>query len=254
MGCDRAAPAEAQAAGETARWPAADPGSAGPDRHSLCVAPRFAVGCAAEGTRLRFRSELLAAVGGLAGGGGVGAGMAGPARSAPPRRAPAMGTGRAGWVRRPGAKRGPQTGRNPTDRGKIGTKHHLVVDQQGIPLATTLSAANTHDSKMMVATLDAIPAVRGRRGRPRRRPTKAHLDKGYDYPQCRRALRRRGIESSQRLGRYRWVVERSFAWLHAFRRLRAVTSAAQTCITLSSPSAASSSAPASFIGSFEMSS
>jgi IS5 family transposase len=55
------------------------------------------------------------------------------------------------------------------------------------------------------------------------------LDKGYDYPRCRRALRRRGIcpriarrgiESSQRLGRYRWVVERSLAWLHAFRRLR----------------------------------
>lgn len=102
-----------------------------------------------------------------------------------------MGTKRAGWVRRPGAKRGPQTGRNPTDRGKIGAKHHLVVDQQGIPLAATLSAANTHDSKMMEARLDAIPAVRDRRGRPRRRPTKAHLDKGYDYPRCRRALRRR---------------------------------------------------------------
>jgi len=127
------------------------------------------------------------------------------------------------------AKRGPQTGRNPTDRGKIGSKHHLVVDQQGIPLAVTLSAANTHDSQMMCATIDAIPALRGRRGRPRRRPDKAHLDKGYDYPRCRRALRqrgicpriaRRGVESSQRLGRYRWVVERTFAWLHSFRRLR----------------------------------
>jgi transposase len=104
-----------------------------------------------------------------------------------------------------------------------------VVDQQGIPLAVTLSAANTHDSQMMCATLDAIPAVRGRRGRPRCRPSKAHLDKGYDYARCRRALRqrgicpriaRRGVESSQRLGRHRWVVERTFAWLHAFRRLR----------------------------------
>src|SRR5436190_545442 len=89
--------------------------------------------------------------------------------------------------------RAPQTGRNPTDRGKIGSKHHLVVDQQGLPLAVTLSAANTHDSQMMCATIDAIPALRGRRGRPRRRPDKAHLDKGYDYPRCRRALRRRGI-------------------------------------------------------------
>ena len=81
----------------------------------------------------------------------------------------------------------------------------------------------------MEATLDAIPPVRGRRGRPRRRPAKAHLDKGCDYPRCPRALRdrgicpriaRRGVESSQRLGRYRWVVERTFAWLHSFRRLR----------------------------------
>jgi IS5 family transposase len=63
--------------------------------------------------------------------------------------------------------------------------------------------------------VDAVPAVRGLRGqpgRPRKRPAKLHLDKGYDYPRCRRVLRRRGItpriarrgiESSQRLGRHR---------------------------------------------------
>lgn len=82
--------------------------------------------------------------------------------------------------------------------------------------------------------MDTIPTVRGRRGRSRRRPGKAHLDKGCDYPRCLRALRqrgicpritRRGVESSQRLGRYRWVVERTLvertlAWLHAFRRVR----------------------------------
>jgi IS5 family transposase len=78
--------------------------------------------------------------------------------------------------------------------------------------------------------VDAVPAVigpRGRAGRPRRRPAK-HADKGYDYPGCRRTLRRRGItpriarrgvESSQRLGRHRWKVERSLAWLLANRRL-----------------------------------
>jgi IS5 family transposase len=69
---------------------------------------------------------------------------------------------------------------------------------------------------------------RGRPGRPRRRPVKLHADKGYDFPSCRQALRRRGIspriarrgvESSQRLGRHRWKVERSLAWLQANRRL-----------------------------------
>ena len=80
--------------------------------------------------------------------------------------------------------------------------------------------------------VDAVPAVkglRGRPGRPRRRPAKLHGDKGYDYPRCRRALRRRGItpriarrgvESSSRLGRHRFVVERSLAWLVGCRRLQ----------------------------------
>lgn len=70
--------------------------------------------------------------------------------------------------------------------------------------------------------------VRGRPRRPRKRPEKLHADKGYDYPRCRKALRRRGIkariarrgmESSEKLGRHRWVVERSFSWLYRFRRL-----------------------------------
>jgi IS5 family transposase len=69
----------------------------------------------------------------------------------------------------------------------------------------------------------------GRRGRPRKRPDKVHADKGYDYPKCRRALTQRGIavriarrsiESSERLGRYRWVVERTHAWLAGFGKLR----------------------------------
>jgi IS5 family transposase len=80
--------------------------------------------------------------------------------------------------------------------------------------------------------VDAVPAIRGpcgRPGRPRKRPAKLHCDKGYDYPRCRRALRRRGItpriarrgvESSQRLGRHRYVVERSLAWLVGYRRLQ----------------------------------
>jgi len=80
--------------------------------------------------------------------------------------------------------------------------------------------------------VDAVPPVkgpRGRPGRPRKRPAKLHCDKGYDYPRCRLALRRpgitpriarRGIEPNQRLGRYRYVVERSLAWLVGYRRLQ----------------------------------
>jgi transposase len=123
------------------------------------------------------------------------------------------------------------TGANPVDRGKPGSKYHLLVDATGIPLAVGLSAANTHDSQLLEPMVDAVPAVigpRGRPGRPRKRPAKLHGDKGYDYPSCRRLLRRRGItpriarrgmESSTRLGRHRWKVERSLAWLVGYRRL-----------------------------------
>jgi IS5 family transposase len=91
-----------------------------------------------------------------------------------------------------------------------------------------LSPANRHDSQMLEPLLDAVPPIRRRRGRPRRRPDKLHADKAYDYPFCRRACRRRGIrpriarrgiESSERLDRYRWVVEWTLAWLNRFRRL-----------------------------------
>lgn len=128
-----------------------------------------------------------------------------------------------------GEKGGALIGPNPTDRGKPGTKRHLVTDARGTPLGVALSGANRHDSRMLAPTLDAIPPVRsGRRGRPRRRPDKLHADKAHDHRRCRRECRkrgiapriaRRGIESSERLGRHRWVVERTLAWLARFRRL-----------------------------------
>ena len=130
------------------------------------------------------------------------------------------------------ARGGEATGKDPTNRAKLGTKRHVVVDRHGVPLAVTISGANVHDSKLLEETVDAILSLRlphRQRGRPRKRPTKLHADKGYDYPRCRRALRargiisriaRRGIESSERLGRYRWVVERTLSWLNRFRRLK----------------------------------
>ncbi len=77
--------------------------------------------------------------------------------------------------------------------------------------------------------MDGVAPIRQRRGRPRRRPLKVHADKAYDARWVRVALRRRGIavriarrgvESSARLGRPRWVVERTFSWLNRYRRLR----------------------------------
>jgi transposase len=103
-----------------------------------------------------------------------------------------------------------------------------VVDRNGVPLAVRLTAANVHDSVVFETLLDAIPPIKGLWGRPRKRPAKLHADKGYDFDRCRHACRRRGIrpriarrgvESNERLGRHRWVVERTLAWLNRFRRL-----------------------------------
>lgn len=92
-----------------------------------------------------------------------------------------------------------------------------------------MTGANVHDSVVLEELLDMIPPVHsGRRGRPRFRPEKLHADKAYDFPRCRRSctrrnikhrIARRGIESKQRLGRHRWVVERTQAWYNQLRRL-----------------------------------
>ena len=104
-----------------------------------------------------------------------------------------------------------------------------MTERKGIPLVTTLSGANVPDGKRVLATIDAIPKVQGRRGRARQRPDKLHADKASDDQDLRRELRRRGItpriarrnvESSTTLGRHRWVVERTLAWQQGFRRLR----------------------------------
>jgi transposase len=104
-----------------------------------------------------------------------------------------------------------------------------VVDREGVPLAILLTAANVNETTMLEATMDAIKPIKGPRGRPRKRPDKLHADKGYASKKNRAALRRRGIkpriarkglESKQRLGRHRWVVERTHSWLNRYRRLK----------------------------------
>jgi transposase len=91
-----------------------------------------------------------------------------------------------------------------------------------------VTGANRQDTPLLLPVLDAISRVRTPQGGRRKRPQKVHADKGYDFPVNRRALRKRhiipriarkGIESKERLGRYRWVVERDFAWLNQYKRL-----------------------------------
>jgi len=71
--------------------------------------------------------------------------------------------------------------------------------------------------------------VKGKVGRPRQKPEVVLADRGYDHDKHRRLLwargikpviARRGTSHGSGLGRHRWVVERGFAHLHNFRRLR----------------------------------
>jgi transposase len=91
------------------------------------------------------------------------------------------------------AKRGDHVGANPVDRGKPGSKIHLVCDGGGLPLTAALTAANIPDVTMLPAVVDDVPAVRTPSGRRRTRPEKLDADKGYDSATNRAYLRRRGI-------------------------------------------------------------
>lgn len=124
---------------------------------------------------------------------------------------------------------GEQTGSNPTDRGKLGSKHHVVVDANGIPLAVTVTAANRPDVLEIIPLVVDIPEVGGKPGRPRQRPDELYADRAYDSDPVRKILRwlgirpkiaRRNTEHGSGLGVYRYVVERTLGWLHNFRRLR----------------------------------
>jgi putative transposase len=127
-----------------------------------------------------------------------------------------------------GSPRGKKTGPNPTDRGKLGTKRHILTDQRGTPLSAVITGANTHDMKAAFETLDGVVV---KRPAPRRyHPQHLCLDKGYDYPEIEAGvierryvphMRHRG-EIENPVKRYkpkRWVVERSASWLNRFRKL-----------------------------------
>jgi len=126
---------------------------------------------------------------------------------------------------------GEKTGKNPTDRGKLGSKRHILVDQRGAPLAIVISGANAHDKTCAVELLDSLIVPR-----PETTYRVHHLcaDKGYDYDDIRQAaterhyrvhIRERGvtleeIPAEKRHPARRWVVERTLSWQNDFRSLR----------------------------------
>lgn len=114
------------------------------------------------------------------------------------------------------------------DRGKPGSKMHVLSDANGLPLLVGISAGNVHDSEGLKPMIEGHQSKhdphRGRHFKPQR----LHADKAYDRADLRRWLRwkrigvriaRKGIESSERLGRRRWVIERTMSWLSGYRRL-----------------------------------
>ncbi|VVE54696.1 transposase [Pandoraea sputorum] len=125
--------------------------------------------------------------------------------------------------------RAKKTGPNPTDRARPGSKQHLLTDAQGIPLSLILTGANRNDVTQLLPLVDAIPPILGKRGRPLCKPKFVQGDRGHDHDKYRRPLHaagiatqiaRRGEPHGSGLGKTRWVVERTIAWLHHFKRLR----------------------------------
>ena len=92
-----------------------------------------------------------------------------------------------------------------------------------------MTGANDHDVTQLLPLVDGISPIRGKQGRPRRRPRCVQGDRAYDSRSHRQALAARGIRPllarrntphGSGLGKTRWVVERTLAWLHRFRRLK----------------------------------
>jgi len=111
----------------------------------------------------------------------------------------------------------------------LGSKLHVLTDDQGIPVAVELSAANTPDINRLVPLVVNVPPVGGKPGPARRRFDYLLGDRGYDSEPHRQLLRwlgsipifgRRRTEHGSGLGVWRWVIERTNAWLHSFGRLR----------------------------------
>src|SRR5258706_14123102 len=226
---DRTDFAQAQTSTQTVSRAQADLQPPGAQRDSVRAQDRHRLGVSAAGDGMRIGHDLLAS----------------PARFAAPRHLDQAASSAAGQASRGRQNRlvagggrqhvgacgfwGAQTGPNPTDRRKNGSKHHLLTDGNGIPMAVTLTGANRHDVTQLLPLVESVPPGAGKPGRPRRRfdctqghptypsnPHRATLRR----PKTRPVLARRFTPHGSGLGVYRWVVERTESWLHQNRRLK----------------------------------
>jgi putative transposase len=136
---------------------------------------------------------------------------------------------------------GGETGKNPTDRGKLGAKMNLMVDERGAPLSVVLTGANRHDK---ISAIDLIVCVLVKR--PAHREQHLCADKAYDATDVREFVASEGytahikVNPRRRAGcseddkdpqekkgaqqelhpARRWVVERTISWLTKRRGLR----------------------------------
>ncbi len=228
MGSYRTASSETTVPAAAVCRASADSGSSGADRHSVRAAQRHSVADVAPRDGLWLRHHVLAAARAMAARRRLEAIAPGAAHRITAARPTRFRTRDCRQHVAPRDARGKKTGPNPTDRRKAGSKHHVLTDAHGIPLVATLTAANRHDITQLLPLVDALPVLRGRPGRPVTRPQVIQGDRGYDSQPHRDHLHRRGIatELARRgaphgsgLGRTRWVIERTIAWLHRFRRL-----------------------------------
>ena len=234
--CGRQAVASRRTAATQSKAQAAHPPGAqthhpstSPDGYLVRAAYWDTLGGVATRNGLWIRGKLLAAPSGMATRGDMDTGTPSAAHTPARRETNRVVAHHCRQFFRTRYARGKKTGPNPTDRRKAGSKHHLITDARGIPLAVILTSANAHDVTQLLPLVNAIPPLRGRCGRPRQRPDRVQGDRAYDSAAHRRALRTMGIcpvlakrrtPHGSGLGKTRWVVERSIAWLHQFRRLK----------------------------------
>src|SRR5262245_24197781 len=124
---------------------------------------------------------------------------------------------------------GEDTGPNPTERGKSGSKHPVLTGAQGVPLAATVTAANVNEVTQVFTVLTGMPPVGGKPGPKRQKPERLQGDRGFDSEPVRQVLRWLGItpvlaarntEHGSGLGVFGWFVGRTISWLHQAGRLR----------------------------------
>jgi transposase len=126
------------------------------------------------------------------------------------------------------------TGHNPTDRGKLGTKRHILTDKNGIPLSIIITSANTHDVTVAIDTVDSMVIKRSSSSstinRNKKKKQNLCLDKAYHSKDVEQEIFNRGYIQHIRHRREgklihrtyparRWVVERTNSWHNRFRKL-----------------------------------